>query len=163
MRFLIALVMVLFANGFDTSQAHSSSRDHSRTTGVRYAEGAALKALDFAQGDLASLLDAKGDFTAKGWDEFMKKLEGWLNPDGAPKFSSSFVQSGDALDIHEERGVLYLTVPGVLRQEVRNAHGGVSATAYRAEIDVQFAERLLKIERLTQRTCGGAKTKMSCR
>ena len=163
MRFSIAVVMVLFANALGTAQAYSGSRDDSRTTGIQHAESAALKALDFAQGNLANLVDAKGDFTAKGWDEFMKRLEGWLDPDGAPKFSSRFTPSGDALDVHEERGVLYLTVPGVLRQEVRNAHGGVSATAYRAEVDVQFAEKQLKIERLTQRTCGGAKAKMSCR
>ena len=93
----------------------------------------------------------------------MKKLNGWLDEKGAPKFSSNFSPSGNALDIHQEEGAVRLTIPGILKQESRNEFGGVSTTAYRVEIDIQLGGKPVKIERLEQRTCGGAKTKASCR
>ncbi|HET6432680.1 hypothetical protein [Dyella sp.] len=129
---------------------------------VREATAICLDALDFAQGDVASLLDAKSRFTAQGWAEFMKKLQGWQDDKGAPTFSSRFVPSGAALDVRRHDGVLDLTLPGVLEQTSRNPYGGVSVTKYRAEIDVQFAESTRTVTHLKQRTCGGAGSHPSC-
>ena len=130
---------------------------------VRYAEVACLRALDFIQGNIKSLADAQDDFTPQGWSEFMKKLNGWLDDKGAPKFSSNFSPSGKAVDVRHEEGALRLTIPGILKQERRNEFGGVSTTAYRVEVDIRLSGKPVKIERLEQRTCGGAKTAASCR
>ena len=43
-----------------------------------------VRALDYKQGDRASLMDAKPYFTADGWKEFMKRMDGWLDAKGAP-------------------------------------------------------------------------------
>lgn len=129
----------------------------------QHATAAGHRALEFTQGDLASLLDAQKDFTPEGWTDFRSKLEGWLDGKGATTFSSSFAASGPAVDVRRSDGVLFLTIPGVLKHESRNPHGGVSVTRYRAEIDVQLAEASRKVVRLKQRTCGGANTQSSCR
>lgn len=163
MRILTILFIAFMANSFTPTHASAGSLEEDQAKAVRYAETASVRALTFGQGDIASLMDAKDDFTSKGWDEFMKNLNGWLEEKGAPKFSSNFSPSGKPLDIRLESGVLYLTIPGVLTHESRNEYGGLSTTAYRTEINIQLAEKPLKIEQLTQKTCGGAKTKTSCR
>lgn len=130
---------------------------------VQEATAVCLRALQFTQGDPASLIDAKSRFTAAGWAEFMKKLDGWQDEKGAATFTSRFVPSGPALDVRQHDGVLDLTLPGVLEQESRNPYGGVSTTRYRAEIDLQLAVASRKVTHLKQRTCGGARSHPSCR
>lgn len=130
---------------------------------VQEATTISLRALQFTQGDLASLLDAKSQFTRAGWAEFMKKLDGWQDEKGAATFSSRLVPSGPALDVRRHDGVVDLTIPGVLEQESRNAYGGVSTTRYRAEVDVQYAESSRKVVHLKQHMCGGARSHLSCR
>jgi len=162
MRYSIVAFAVLLSNSSASAQtAPADLKDQAAV--VRYAEGASLRALNFVQGNIMSLVDAQDDFTPQGWSEFMKKLTGWLDDKGAPKFSSNFSPSGKALDIHQEEGAVRLTIPGILKQESRNEFGGVSRTTYRVEVDIQLSEKPVKIERLEQRTCAGAKTKASCR
>jgi hypothetical protein len=161
--FLYVLLCAFLANDLTSAQEVSKGLTGDQAAAVRYAEIASVRALDFSQGNLASLIDVKDDFTAKGWGDFIKKLDGWLDDKGAPKFSSNFSPSGKALDIHREGGTLNLTIPGVLKHESRNQYGGLSTTAYRVEIDIQLTGKPLKIERLIQHTCGGAKTVTSCR
>ena len=96
MRFVPVLGTVLVSAVISLSNAHSQNKTEGLGNIVRYAETASLRALNFSQGDLASLVDAKNDFTASGWNEFMKGLDGWLNENGAPKFSSNFSPSGAA-------------------------------------------------------------------
>jgi hypothetical protein len=130
---------------------------------ARFAERAAAIALDFRQGDLASLLDARPLFTESGWADFMKRLAGSLDPSGAATFTSTFTPSGPAMAARQGSSDLAVTVPGVLKHESRNPHGGVSTTSYRAEIDIRVAPGPLRVDLLVQRTCGGATTRSSCR
>lgn len=162
MRYFLVFFVALSISGAVSAQI-SPAGTKSQAAAVHYAEKASLRALDFTQGDIESLLDARNDFTPEGWTEFMKKLDGWLDDKGAPKLSSNFSPSGEALDVRRKSGEFRLTIPGILKQESRNQFGGVSTTAYRAEIDVQLSGKPMKIEHMIQRTCGGANTVTSCR
>ncbi|MGN2248120.1 hypothetical protein ACFWZ3_15675 [Frateuria sp. GZRR35] len=159
MRFTASIVLAAFV----TSQSFAQELARDQAKLVQQATTVSLRALQFTQGDLASLLDAKSQFTPGGWAEFMKKLDGWQDETGAATFSSRFVPSGPALDVRRHDGVVDLTIPGVLEQENRNPYGGVSTTKYRAEIDLRLAEALGKITHLKQRTCGSAGSHPSCR
>ena len=154
--------VLVFAT-FLTAQSMAQESAPDQTQLVQEATTISLRALQFTQRDLASLLDAKSQFTTAGWAEFMKKLEGWQDEKGAATFSSRLVPSGPALDVRRHDGVVDLTIPGVLEQESRNAYGGVSTARYRAEVDVQFDEGSRKVVHLKQHTCGGAKSHPSCR
>ena len=156
-------IAILFLASFVTlpSLAKEAARESAEL--MQDATAVCIRALEFTQGDSASLLDAKSRFTAEGWSEFMKKLQGWQDEKGAATFTSRFVPSGPALDVREHDGLVDLTIPGVLEQESRNPYGGVSVTKYRAEIDLQLAEATRKVTHLKQRTCGGAGSHTSCR
>ncbi len=162
MRYFIVFFVTLLSNGSILAQI-TPTDIKDQITIVDFAQNASIRALDFIQGDITSLMDAQDDFVPKGWNEFMKDMDGWLDDKGAPKFSSNFIPSGKALDISGENGMLRLTIPGILKQQSQNAFGGVSTTTYRAEIDVQMGGNPVKIEHLEQRTCGGASTVTSCR
>lgn len=161
MRLTAFLFTMITVYGFTPLQVLAEGQ--AKPASFQYAELATERALNFIQGDLVSLLEAKDDFTSQGWGEFMKALDGWLDDKGASKFSSNFSPSGKVIDIRLENEVLYLVIPGVLKQESRNPNGGVSTTAYRAEINVKLIGKPLKIEQMKQITCGGAKTTLSCR
>src|SRR2546423_6152147 len=49
-------------------------------------EKTVVAALSFQQDDLASLNRAHDNFAPKGWDEFIKTMQGFLEPNGAPTF-----------------------------------------------------------------------------
>ena len=120
---------------------------------VAFAEEATIRALNFKQGDIGGLTNARPDFTPEGWNAFMKHIAGWLDPKGAPTFSSSFVPSGSALVVGEKNGILYLKIPGTLKQMQRQ-----SSTTYRATIEVQAGGEPIKIQHLEQTTCLGSST-----
>ena len=75
-------------------------------TVVRVAEKAAIAALNFRQGDAASLARARADFTPEGWQDFMKHMAGFVDQKGAPTFTSTFVPSRSATVLGEDRGVV---------------------------------------------------------
>lgn len=156
-------IAILFLAVFASSQlsAHEPSADQAQL--VSEATAICARALEFAQGDRASLVDAKAQFSAEGWAQFTKRLNGWRDDEGAPTFTSHFRPSGPALDVRQHDGVVDLTIPGVLEQENRNPYGGVSRTKYRSEIDIEIAAATRKVTRLNQRTCGGAGSHPSCR
>lgn len=129
---------------------------------TRFALRAAVEALDFRQGDLASLVDAKLLFTESGWAAFSRKLNGFVDHHGAATFTSTFTPSGPATSSKRVNDSLTVTIPGVLRHESRHPQGGMSTTSYRAEIDVRISTSPFKVELLLQRTCGGASTVQSC-
>jgi hypothetical protein len=156
-------MVTLLVAAFAVSPSFSEEAAQKPVGSVQEATSVCLRALEFVQGDTASLVDARDRFTAQGWAEFTKKLDGWLDEKGAPTFSSRFIPSGPALDVRRHDGVVDLTLPGVLEQESRNAFGGVSTTKYRAEIDLQLAEATRKVTHLKQHTCGGAGSHPSCR
>jgi len=159
MRSFVALLLAASV----LSQACTAEPAREEADPVRQATAICLRALQFAQGDTATLVDAKPEFTTQAWAEFMEKLKGWQDMKGAPTFTSRFVPSGPALDVWRHDGMVELTLPGILEQETRNPYGGVSTMKYRAEIDLQFAESTRRVTRLKQRTCGGAGSHATCR
>lgn len=161
MRELVALVLMsllvaLSLKGNANAQINGDAQ-------TRFAESAVVEALRFRQGDLASLMDSKRLFTAAGWADFVKRLAGHVDTQGAPSFTSSFVPSASAIASTEDGDSRIVTVPGVLKHEIRHPQGGASAVSYRAEIDLRVSPSPFKIELLQQRTCGGSRTMASCR
>ncbi len=157
---LWSLVLALIpAPGF----AASGTQVDDLGTRVQLAETAALAILNFQQGDVASLTDAKAYFTREGWDDFWQSMAGSLDLNSAPTFSSTFTPVGAALDVTQDGDTLSLTLPGVLKHQSRNPNGASASAAYRAEIDVRTTANALKIEMLKQRTCGGAAIMSACR
>jgi hypothetical protein len=129
-----------------------------QTVIVDFTQKAVARALDYDQGNRGSLMDAQDDFTSDGWREFMQWLQGYLDDKGAPTGSSRFTSTGDPIVKHQENGVTRLTIPGTLKQESKNAHGGISRAIYRVAIDVRVGGDPLKIQHLKARICGGAST-----
>lgn len=162
MRVLVAL---LFSSVFLTvsANANANTQPNEANAQTKFAENAAVDVLNFRQGDVASLVAIKPFFTEPGWTDFMKRLTGFVDPQGATTFTSTFTPSGPAIATKQDKESLTVTVPGVLKHVSKNPYGGVSTTSYRAEIDVRVSPSPFKIELLFQRTCGGATTKSSCR
>src|SRR5690349_627496 len=98
---------------------------------IDFAQKAVIRALDYSQGDRQSLMEAQDDFTADGWREFMKRMEGWLDSNGAPLSSSIFIPSGDAVIAGQENGLIHLRFPGALKQSENK-----SVATYRVVVDV---------------------------
>ena len=111
---------------------------------VEFARKAAVRALNFSQGDVEGLKRARADFTPEEWNEFMKQLRGFIDEKGAPTFNSTFVPSGKAVVVSEQQGVLRIRIPGILTQ----THGGSGTTYNHSEIDVKAGGKPLKIEHL---------------
>ena len=131
-----------------------------QATIVDFAQKAAVGAVNFRQGNAASLTHARPDFTPDGWKDFMKHMEGFLDDKGAPTFSSTFVPSGNATLLSEKDGIVHFRIPGTLTQS-----SNLGKTTYRAAIEVYTLRDLLihggkaiKIQHLEQITCGGVST-----
>jgi hypothetical protein len=88
----------------------------------RFAKQVAERALDFSEGDIASLKDAQDDFTSDGWKSFLE-LEQIPNDTAAPEFSSEFTASADPVIIKDQAGAVGLGIPG----EPEMASGSVSS------------------------------------
>jgi hypothetical protein len=138
MRHVVALLVAL----------SSAMPAFAQTPTVAFAEEAAIRALDFHQGDLASLTDARENFTPEGWSAFLKHMDGWLDPRGAPTFSSRFEPSGNAVILGTEKGVVNVSIPGTLKQTQNT-----SSTTYRAAVEVHVGGSPPKIQLLEQITC----------
>jgi hypothetical protein len=134
----------LFVALFVCSPILAQSTSSGTTAEVNVVKKAALRALNFKQGNLASLADARDDFTPAGWNEFLKRLDGFLDEKGAPTFTSSFVPSADAV-MENENGVIRLRIPDTLIQRHDN-----SSTTYKLEVNVEASTNPVKIERLEQ-------------
>lgn len=126
---------------------------------VASAQEIAIAAVTFSLGDATAFSRAQGSFTADGWKEFMKHMQGFLDQGGAPTFTSSFVRAHDATVVGDHDGVLHIRIPGTLTQTNK-----VGRTAYRAALDV-YAIRSASasgpaavIQRLEQITCVGPST-----
>jgi hypothetical protein len=118
---------------------------------VTFAQEAAVRALNFREGDAPSLERARGDFTPEGWADFMKHMQGYLDKNGVPTFDSSFVPSRDATVLGEDKGIVHVRIPGRLTQTQKQ-----SRTTYRAAIEVYAGGKPIKIHRLEQIACAGA-------
>jgi hypothetical protein len=120
------------------------------TTVVTAARDAAVRALTFRQGDRDGFTRAQASFTPEGQAEFLKTMGGWLDGNGAPTFSSSFVPSGDGRVVDSDGGVVHVRIPGALTHTQNQ-----SRTTYRVAVDIWASARPVSIRRLTQTTCLG--------
>jgi hypothetical protein len=118
---------------------------------VSFAQKAAVRAVNFHEGDVESLTRARADFTVEGWKDFMKRMEGYLDQKGAPTFDSSFIPSGNARVVDEKDGIVHIRIPGTLKQSNK-----MSSVTYRVALDVRAGGSPIKIERLEQIMCAGA-------
>lgn len=118
---------------------------------LSFARSEAIRALTFRQGDGAGFVRSRATFTDEAWAQFVQNMQGYLDHDGAPTFSSTFVPSGDARVVDEQNGIAHMRVPGTLTQTHNQ-----SRTTYRAAVDVWVAGRPLRVQRMTQTTCVGA-------
>jgi hypothetical protein len=145
MRQLLAFSIALLASCSVLAQT-ASDTTREQATIVEFAQHAAVRALDFSRGDLASLMDARDDFTPEGWSEFMKHMEGWTDKNGAPTFTSNFVASGNAVVIGQEQHLIHLKIPGTLTQTQNQ-----SKTTYNHfEVDIRAGGKPIKITHLEQ-------------
>ena len=150
MRRCIVLLLALSVASPSVAQtAQPAATDEDAV--VALAQKAVVRALDYKQGDRESLMDAKDDFTADGWSEFMKRMDGWLDDKGAPLGSQTFTAAGAAVVKSRENGVLHLSIPGTLNQSQNK-----SSTTYRVTVDVQLGGEPIRIEHLEPITGGGA-------
>jgi hypothetical protein len=120
-------------------------------------EKTVVAALSFRQGDLDSFNRARNNFTSKGWDEFRKTMQGFLDSTGAPTFTSGFVPAGPAIITSEENGSITAKMPGTLTQ----THDK-STTTYRLRVEVQAIGTPPKINHLQQITCPHASAANYC-
>jgi len=121
---------------------------------VWFARQAATQSLTFQQGDRQTLEAARRLFTDDGWKQFLKDLTGWLDANGAPTFTSSFVPSTNGRVVDEHDGIIHVRIPGTLTQSA-----GVSKTTYRRfAVDVWVGGSPVAVQRLTQTTCAGSST-----
>lgn len=149
----LTLCFALIASAPSFAQSSPPAKSSQAAT-IAFAQKAALRALNFRQGDQQSLTAARADFTPDAWKDYMKHMEGFLDPKGAPAFSSSFVPSGKTRVVGEENGLIHVRIPGTLTQTQ-----GKSATTYRRfAVDVMVGGKPMKITHLEQTTCSAAST-----
>jgi len=118
------------------------------------AQGLAVAAVTFREGDAAGFNRARSNFTADGWNDFLKHTQGFLDQRGAPTFTSTFVALHDARFLSEKDGVVVLRIPGTLTQS-----NNLGRTEYRAALEVHAirdSSGAVKIQQLQQVTCVGA-------
>jgi len=118
---------------------------------VAFAEAAAVRAVTFNAGDGAALRRSRADFTAEGWQLFMKDMEGFTDAQGAPTFASSFTVTGKTTIVSEDGGNVHLRIPGTLKQSQKQS----STTYKRAALEVTAGGSPPKIHELKQITCLG--------
>ena len=123
---------------------------------LAFIKQAAERALDFTEGNIASLNDARDDFTPDGWRSFVKQAVS-SDERGAPQFSSRFTPSEDAKVISDKGDTVRIGIGGILKQSQRS-----STTNYQAVIYVQLESGPRKISSLEISTCGGSSTSKPC-
>jgi hypothetical protein len=147
----IFLVAVLAGSPFAGARQAAAGSDQAAI--VAFAQKAGMRAVNFEMGDAASLERARADFTADGWKDFMKHMAGYLDEKGAPAFNSSFTPSGEARVVDETDGIVHVKIPGTLKQGNK-----ISATTYKAALEVYAGGKPVKIQKLEQVTCAGKST-----
>ena len=122
-----------------------------QTAIVAFVQRAAVRAVNFSQGDAAGFTASRGDFTDDAWKDFINHMQGFLDEKGAPTFTSSFVASGPAKVLDEKNGNVRFRIPGTLTQSSK-----LGKTTYRAALEVSAGGKPVKIRKLEQIACAGA-------
>lgn len=78
-----------------------------------------VSALSFEQCDLSSFRKAQSNFTPKALNEFMKTMQGFLDPSGAPTFTSKFAPVGGTAILQNDESTIKAKVPGTLDADAR--------------------------------------------
>lgn len=145
-KWIIVCVLLLALPVFAWNASHSGPE-----AAIDFAQKAAVAAVNFRQGDQAGFSRSRADFTADGWKDFLRHNQGFLDQNGAPTFTSTFVPSAAARILGEQKATLHLRIPGTLTQS-----NNLGRTIYRAALDVVVGGTPAKIEKLEQITCAGA-------
>jgi hypothetical protein len=143
---LIPLVMFFAAKATFAQYKKPATVDGSAI--VAMAQQVTMEALNFQEGDIQAFTRPRAKFTAEGWAAFMKHMEGWLDAKGAPKFTSSFTPTRNAIVVGRENGNVRIRIPGLLKQTHNN-----SSTTYRSYIEVLAGGKPIKIRHLDQVAC----------
>ena len=153
----------LILAGLQLQADQATSIDADTASAIAAAQKAALAAVNFQRGDAAGFARARGDFTPDGWTAFLKPMEPFMDRNGAPTLTSTFVASRDAILVGEAQGVLHLRIPGTLTQQNQ-----IGTTTYSPAALEVFAVRNrtpgsnpVSIQELKQIVCVGAST--ACR
>jgi hypothetical protein len=142
-RIVSALFVLCIASSLVAQTSPSAKEQAAQVESVRTM---ALHAVNFKEGNLASLNASQANFTPDGWREFLNHMSGFLDDDGAPTFTSSFTPAGKAIVLKKENDTIHIRIPGALAQ----THGQ-STTNYRhAALDVTAGGDPLKIQHLQQ-------------
>ena len=146
MRWIVAAVLLclpIFAQ--DGSQSHRSEM-------IDFAKRSAVSAVNFKQGDLVGFNSARAQFTTEGWNAFLRRNQGFLDQNGAPTFTSTFVPNADARILSDANGRLRVRIPGKLTHS-----NGITKTTYRAvALDVIVGGTPARIEKLDEVMCVGS-------
>ena len=152
-RFILILAVIFGTNSFgqDASGSNPQNEDDLVT-----AQKIAIAALNFRQGDANGFNHARGNFTVSGWKDFMKHMEGFLDAEGSPTFTSTFVATRAARTLDDKDGIIHFKVPGTMTQsnqigKTTYQHFAIEVYAVRDSI-----EKRIKIQRLEQITCVGS-------
>jgi hypothetical protein len=152
MRRQVAIVILMPLAVFFAAEAtfaqYKTPATADESTIIAMAQQVTLQALNFQEGDVQAFTKPKAKFTAEGWAAFMKHMEGWLDAEGAPKFTSSFTPTGNAIVAGRENGILRIRIPGLLKQTHNK-----SSTTYRSYIEVLAGGEPIKIRHLAQVAC----------
>jgi hypothetical protein len=152
MRRQVAIVILMTLTVFFAAKATFAQYKTPATAGesaiVAMAQQVTMQALNFQEGDVQAFTRPRAHFTAEGWAAFMKHMEGWLDAKGAPKFTSSFSPTGNAIVAGRENGNLRIRIPGLLKQSQNK-----SSTTYRSYIEILAGGEPIKIRHLEQVAC----------
>lgn len=136
----LLVLLVCFATQAVAQRPAAPAKDKE----IEWAQSAAMRAVNFHQGDAQALKRAQPDFTPAAWSDYMKTLQGFLDASGQPSFSSSFVPSGKPVVTGPDKEGFHLRIPGTLVQTK-----GISRTTYgHCEIDVTAGGIPLRIMHL---------------
>src|SRR5215469_1820982 len=145
---MLSLAVVVFAQ----------SQHSDRATIISAAQKEAVEALNFRQGDRAGLQHTRSYFTAEGWKSFIEHMQGFLDKNGAPTFTSKFAATKEPVFLDEKNEVVHFRIPGTLTQIQ-----GASKTTYRGALEVYAVRDLMlhggnaiKIQHLEEIACAGA-------
>lgn len=149
-RFILILAVISNTIGFaqDVFAANPQNEDDFVT-----AQKIAIVALNFRQGDANGFNRARANFTLNGWKEFVKHMEGYLDAEGSPTFTSTFVATRAARMLDDKDGVIHFRIPGTMTQNNRLGKTTYQRFAIEVYAVRDQTERRIKIQRLEQITC----------
>ena len=152
-RFTLILAVIF---GASLSWQAASGSNPQNDDDLVAAQKMATAALNFRQGDANEFNRNRANFTASGWKDFVKHMEGFLDAGGSPTFTSTFVATRTARTLDDKEGVIHFKVPDTLTQS--NQIGKTTYQHFAIEVYAvrEATEKSIKIQHLEQITCTGS-------